>query len=71
MIMIPDNISDAMDLEPVVRDIVKSFEKLPLYNKAMEKIQHSDFYKSYKTSKTICDMLDEYYRGKNESNTQV
>jgi len=64
MIHIPDNISDAMDLEPVVRDIVNNYEQLPIYNRAMEKLQQSDFYLSYKNSKIIVDMLDEYYAKK-------
>jgi len=55
------NISDAMDIEPAVRDIVASYESLPVLDKARERIANSDFYTSYVQGLEILKMLDDYY----------
>ena len=60
MITMPTNIDDALDIEPLVRDIYASWQSLPVDHRVQETLCNSDFYQSMQTCKQIMSMLDNW-----------
>ena len=60
MIPMPANINDALDIEPLVRDIYASWLKLSPDHRVQETLSGTDFYASMVRCREIIAMLDAY-----------
>lgn len=60
MIQMPNNIADALEIEPIVRDIHASWYGLTQAEQVQESLENSDFYQMFCRCKQIIRNIDDY-----------